>query len=145
MLRKLTAPQVLLAAYGSAGLFINAQALVRGRVALDTALLVTALLLDVAALYAAGRFHHLIEHGLVWLVRLVYAIAALLVVNAAVAMWRGHTPFYLLSGGLYIVCGLLVWFAALTSIRNMAAASAGHGEGAPDGLPPTPDKAGASE
>lgn len=114
-------PRVALGVYGAIGLLINAQALAGGRGPVDVAMLVAALALDVAALYATVRFGLIVERAPVWLERLVGAIMAFMALNAAVAGWRGGAPFYYLLASIYVLVGVVFWRAVLARIRAVAA------------------------
>lgn len=114
-------PRILLGLYGAIGLAINIQALASGRGPADVAMLGVALVLDVAALYAAVAFDRLVARTPVLLERLVQAIMAYMALNAGVAGWRGGAPFYYLVAAVYVLVGVTVWRAVLARIRALAA------------------------
>lgn len=125
-------PRIALGLYGAIGLVINAQALAGGRGPVDVAMLVAALALDAAALYAAVRFDRLAEHTPLWLERLVGAIMAYLAFNAIVNVaWRGGAPFYYLLASIYVLVGVVFWRAVLARISTVTASPSDERSDAP--------------
>ena len=122
--------QALLALYGAIGLAINTTALARPQDPLSLALLAVALVIDLAAIYAALRLPRRARRQLDVI---VFGIIAILLINTAVAAWRGGAPFYYIVYGIYAFSGTLVWWAVLTGIHNRGDAMLAEAEREPGG------------